>query len=238
MEGGGERLTPLSLCKIHPAAVAVDFYHTYAHDVPLFRKALGINNYDFTLSWTRILPSGRGHTPNSNGVQFYHNVARTAHAHDMSASCTLYHWDLPQALQHEYGGWLNRKVVTDFANYARVAMVALGGVCDRWISMNEPRTFCVEGYGVGGESAPGYTFDSPNMTYQCMHHALLAHAAAHETFQDLKKQGRVRGTFGIKIDGGPAKPRRRAYAADVDAAQRSMDFVSRRAFEKGAVLYC
>lgn len=124
----------------------MDFYHTYARDIPHFAESLGTNNYDFTLAWTRILPNGGTKAkPNQKGIDFYRRVAHATHRAGLSTSCTLYHWDLPQALQDAYGGWLSEKVVDDFRHYARVTIDALGDVCDRWISMNEPRTFCTEG---------------------------------------------------------------------------------------------
>lgn len=75
--------------------VAMDFYHTYAHDIPLFVDSIGVNNYDYTISWPRILPhGGRGQTPNEEGVGFYRRVAEATHKAGASTSCTLYHWDL------------------------------------------------------------------------------------------------------------------------------------------------
>ncbi|MCO5588082.1 hypothetical protein L7F22_042037 [Adiantum nelumboides] len=205
--------------------IAMDFYHTYSKDIPLFKKSLGINNFDFTISWTRLLPNGKGDTLNEKGVQFYKNVANVAHKNGMSTTCTLYHWDLPAALQHSYGGWKSDKILKDFKHYASLTMQALGKHCDRWASMNEIRTFCVEGYGGGdGESAPGIKDDIPQM-FQCAHHALLAHAEAYHEFQKLKKEGKVKDTtFGIKLDGSPAKPSDPSNPADHHAAQVSMAF--------------
>ena len=68
--------------------IAMDFYHTYAQDIPLFKKALGINNFDFTISWTRLLPNGKGDQLNEKGLQFYKNVADIAHKNGMSTTCT------------------------------------------------------------------------------------------------------------------------------------------------------
>ncbi|CAO1620689.1 unnamed protein product [Parajaminaea phylloscopi] len=204
---------------------AMDFYHTYSRDLPLFHHATGVNTFDHTIAWTRILPQGTGNTPNAKGVEFYRNVANTAHQNKMSFSATLYHWDLPQALQKKYNGWLSEEVLDDFENYARVTMTALGDVVDRWISINEPRTFCTEGYYTDGSSAPGL---KGNLTtvYRCFHNALLAHARAHKVFQELKSKNKVRGTFGIKIDGGPAKPYDPKSQKDRDAAARDLDFAA------------
>lgn len=74
--------------------VAMDFYHTYHQDIPLFVDSFGISAYDYTISWPRILPNGRGDKPNAKGVEFYHNVNEATHKAGATASCTLYHWDL------------------------------------------------------------------------------------------------------------------------------------------------
>ncbi|KDN52340.1 glycoside hydrolase family 1 protein [Tilletiaria anomala UBC 951] len=186
--------------------VAVDFYHTYPKDLPLFKEAFGMNQYDFTISWTRILPNGTGHTANEHGVDFYRNVVKTAHDNGMTAACTIYHWDLPQALQDKYGGWVDKRVVADFKNYADVLMGSLGDLCDDWISMNEPRTFCTEGYGPDPVSAPALANATYETQYKCYHNALLAHSEAHDVFKKKKKEGKVKGRFGIKIDGQPGVP--------------------------------
>ncbi|UZJ56191.1 hypothetical protein CBS101457_005511 [Exobasidium rhododendri] len=203
--------------------VAMDFYHTYEDDLHLFKQSLGINNYDFTLSWTRLLPQGKGTEINEKGLKFYKNMIQKVHDGGMSASCTLYHWDLPQALQDEYQGWTSPKIVADFENYARVVMEALGGDCDRWISMNEPRTFCTEGYNTEVESAPAQK-GPIDIMYKCMHYALLSHAHSYQVFQELKRVNKVRGNFGIKTDGGAALPLDASSQADREAVHRSNTF--------------
>lgn len=206
---------------------AMDFYHTYAQDIPLFVKSLGVNTYDYTISWTRLLPDGRGQTANKAGVQFYRNVNDAAHKAGANATCTLYHWDLPQRLQTEYGGWLSPKILDDFENYAKVAMNALGNTCDRWVSMNEPRTFCTEGYGPNPESAPAHNGTTEDV-YKCLHHALLAHDRAHKVYQELSGKGIVKGGFGIKVDGGPGKPYDPKSEKDKAAVKRHSAFVRQR----------
>lgn len=144
------------------------------------------------MAWTRILPQGTGKTANKAGIDYYRRVAQATHKAGGTFTATLYHWDLPEALQQRYKGWVSPKIVDDFGNYARVAMTALGDVVDEWISLNEPRTFCTEGYGPEPVSAPGYNGTLIDQ-YRCFHHALLAHARAAEVFADLKKQGKVKG---------------------------------------------
>lgn len=217
--------------------IAMDFYHTYPRDISLFHRALGVNNYDFTLAWTRLLPTGKGKQVNESGLQFYKNMMRTVHENNMTATCTLYHWDLPHALQAEYKGWLSRNIVRDFENYAAVVMEALGNDCDRWLSMNEPRTFCTEGYGTEQVSAPGFEGTMLD-TFKCMHHALLAHAASHRVFRTLKANNKFRGTFGIKIDGQVSLPLDPQSKADQAAAQRATDFVRGWLGMRAALLLC
>lgn len=94
---------------------------------------------------------------------------------------------------------------------------------DRWLSMNEPRTFCSEGYAADPLSAPGLNGNLTTL-YECFHHALLAHARAHKVFRELKAQGKVKGTFGLKIDGSAAKPYDPKSEKDKAAALRDMDF--------------
>ncbi|KAJ7063477.1 glycoside hydrolase [Mycena amicta] len=183
-----------------------------------FEPHSGVGTYDFTISWTRIMPGGRG-ALNPAGLMFYRNVISKSNALGMSNICTLYHWDLPQSLNDEYGGWLNRQVVNDFRMYARAVFAALGDSCALWVTMNEPRTFCTEGYGSDPESAPGVrsTFKEQ---YTCMHYALLAHAAAVDEF----RQGKYKGKIGIKVDGGVSLPLDPTSASDQAAAARAMDF--------------
>lgn len=104
-------------------------------------------------------------------------------------------------------------------------MTALGGSCDRWISMNEPRTFCTEGYGPDPESAPGHNGTVLDV-YKCLHHALLAHGRAHKVYKELESQGKVKGGFGIKLDGGPGKPYNPNSKKDKEAVRRHSAFVS------------
>lgn len=119
--------------------------HRYKTDLPLIKNAMNVGVFDFTIAWTRLLPNGTGSTPLSAGVDFYRNVIETSKQVGMDNFCTLYHWDLPQALQDKYQGWLSADIVTDFGNYAKIVFDALGDICSNWVTMNEPRTFCTEG---------------------------------------------------------------------------------------------
>lgn len=95
--------------------IAFDHYHRYKEDVALMAE-MGLKAYRFSIAWTRILPQGRGQV-NQAGLDFYNDLIDELIAHNIEPVVTLYHWDLPQCLQDEYGGWESRQVIDDFANY-------------------------------------------------------------------------------------------------------------------------
>ncbi|KAJ7172267.1 glycoside hydrolase [Mycena filopes] len=163
----------------------------FLHNKPKWPMA---TTFDFTISWTRIMPGGRG-ALSDKGVQFYQNVIRASNASGMANICTLYHWDLPQSLQAEYGGWLNRKIVDDFRAYARAVFQVFGNQCSRWVFLRAMNV------------ANKRTYKDQ---YTCMHFALLAHAAAVDELE--------------KVDGGVSLPLNPSNPADQAAAARAMDF--------------
>lgn len=159
--------------------VACDHYHRYRDDVALL-VALGVKHYRFSISWSRVLPAGRG-TVNPKGLDFYRRLVDELLAHGITPHATLYHWDLPQALQDRHAGWQSRAIVQDFADYASLMAKHLGDRVHHWMTLNEIATFvhwC--GYGIksAGEHAPGVALSRPRERWQVNHHALLAHGAA------------------------------------------------------------
>lgn len=115
--------------------VAADHYHRLGEDVALLEN-LGVNAYRFSIAWSRLLPSGRGEV-NPEGVAFYRELGERLAAAGITPMATLYHWDLPQALQDE-GGWLNPDAADWFADYAAVAKEHLGDLVTMWTTFNEP----------------------------------------------------------------------------------------------------
>ncbi|MFM2092384.1 MAG: hypothetical protein RLZZ127_2873 [Planctomycetota bacterium] len=154
-------------------AVACDHYRRWEADLDLMRD-LGIRNYRFSLSWSRILPDGSGRI-NQAGLDFYRRLTDGMRARGIEPWCTLYHWDLPQALQDAYGGWLDRRIVADYAAYVEIAVRALVGNVRRWMTVNEMQCFIGVGY-KDGTFAPGLKV-GPQVKHQAYHHALLAHGA-------------------------------------------------------------
>jgi beta-glucosidase len=132
--------------------VACDSYHRWREDIALMR-AMNLNSHRFSISWPRIQPTGAG-AANSKGIDYYsHLVDALLEAH-IRPILTLYHWDLPQALD-ESGGWLNRDTAAHFAGYADLMARALGDRVSDWLLFNEPSSFTYSGY-LTGEHAPGH----------------------------------------------------------------------------------
>jgi beta-glucosidase len=152
--------------------VACDHYHRYAEDVALMAE-LGVDAYRFSIAWPRIQPEGRG-APNAKGLDFYRRLVDELLAAGITPVATLYHWDLPQALQ-ERGGWPERDTAGRFTDYAEIVHNALGDRVTRWTTLNEPWCSAVLGYG-SGVHAPGVT--DPRQAYRAAHHLLLGHGQA------------------------------------------------------------
>jgi beta-glucosidase len=152
--------------------VACDHYHRYREDVQLMRQ-LGLDAYRFSISWPRVLPTGVGAT-NPAGLDFYDRLVDELLAVDIQPYVTLYHWDLPQALQDQ-GGWENPQSVQWFADYAGLMAERLGDRVKQWITLNEPWVVAFLGNYMG-EHAPGK--HDLQASYQIAHHLMLAHNQA------------------------------------------------------------
>lgn len=191
------------------AEIACNHYHRMQEDVELM-AALNLRAYRFSLSWPRILPSGRG-TLNQRGLDFYERLVDALLTKGICPVATLYHWDLPQALQ-EQGGWRNRETTDAFAEYAELVARRLGDRIAWWITLNEPWCSAYLGYGLGIH-APG-EHDMQGAVH-AGHHLLLAHARAV-----ARIRGSVRGQTRI----GAALNLTPIYAADDgDAAQEGVE---------------
>ncbi|GAA0814539.1 GH1 family beta-glucosidase [Spirilliplanes yamanashiensis] len=153
-------------------AVACDHYHRYAEDAALL-AGLGAGAYRFSVAWPRIQPTGRG-AANPAGLAFYDRLVDTLLGHGIDPAATLFHWDLPQALQ-DRGGWLDRDTAYRFAEYADLVGRALGDRVRLWITLNEPVVHTMLGYGLG-QHAPGETLLLG--CFPAAHHQLLGHGLA------------------------------------------------------------
>ncbi|HSW08167.1 GH1 family beta-glucosidase [Aquabacterium sp.] len=149
---------------------ACDHYHRFDEDFALM-ASLGVKHYRLSIAWPRIYPQGDGPL-NQAGLDFYHRLFASMAKHGITPWVTLFHWDLPQALEAR-GGWTSRITVDAFARYADTVVQAFGGVVKHWITLNEIRCFTLLAYGYGSK-APGRQ-ESAAVVNQTYHHALLCH---------------------------------------------------------------
>jgi beta-glucosidase len=164
--------------------VADDHYHRYKEDVQLM-KNLGLKTYRFSVAWPRVFPQGAG-TPNPKGLDFYNRLVDELLANNIQPFCTLFHWDLPQALEDK-GGWQSRNTSEAFANYAGYVAEHLSDRVHHFMTMNEIRSFVDIGY-QDGRHAPGLTLP-PAGVNQVRHHAVLAHGLAVQAIRAHAKPG-------------------------------------------------
>jgi beta-glucosidase len=164
--------------------VADDHFHRYKQDIQIM-KDLGLQTYRFSVAWPRIFPSGTG-TANPKGFDFYDRMLEELLRQGIQPYCTLYHWDLPQALEDK-GGWRNRDTAQAFADYAGFAAAHLSDRVQHFMTINELRSFTELGYG-NGLHAPGLKLDAAGLA-QVEHHAVLAHGLAVQAIRAKAKPG-------------------------------------------------
>ncbi|KAL1213268.1 Beta-glucosidase 10 [Cardamine amara subsp. amara] len=185
--------------------ISSDGYHKYKGDVKLMAE-MGLESFRFSISWPRLIPNGRG-AINPKGLLFYKNLIRELRSHGIEPHVTLYHYDLPQCLEDEYGGWINRKIIEDFTAFADVCFREFGEDVKLWTTINEATIFAIGSYSEGF-SPPGHC--TPNKVFNCTtgnsstepyiagHNILLAHASASNLYK-LKYKSRQRGSIGLSI---------------------------------------
>jgi len=188
--------------------VACDHYHRYADDVALMRD-LGLRAYRFSVSWPRVVPGGVG-AVNQLGLDFYDRLVDALLAAKIEPALTLFHWDLPQALQ-DRGGWASRETIDAFVAYADVVSARLADRVAMWVTHNEPSVVATDGH-VVGEHAPGLT--DPALGIQVAHHLLVSHGLAVPV---LRTNGARE--VGIAINVWPQEPATDT-PEDVAAAER------------------
>ncbi len=165
--------------------IACDHYHRWAEDLDLMKR-LGLHSYRFSIAWPRIMPSGRGQV-NQKGVDFYKRLVDGLHQRGIAPMATLFHWDLPQALQDD-GGWENRDCAKWFTDYADVMFRQLGAAVPTWLTINEPKTIVQVGY-TYGSMAPGK--QDRQAAAVVSHHLALAHGSAVRAFRATGQAGRI-----------------------------------------------
>jgi beta-glucosidase len=165
--------------------VACDHYHRYQEDIN-HMKDLGLTSYRFSVAWPRVLPNGRG-AVNTKGLDFYKRLVDLLLDAGIAPNLTLYHWDLPQALQ-EHGGWVNRDCLGWYSDYAGLLFKTFGDVIPMWATINEPIAIYI-GYGTRQGFAP--RLGSKLAGWQAFHHAFVAHGLAVQQFRQLNLKGKI-----------------------------------------------
>ncbi|XP_033637372.1 lactase-phlorizin hydrolase-like [Asterias rubens] len=202
--------------------VACDSYNKYPVDVQLAKK-LGLTHYRFSISWPRVMPDGTRASLNEPGLAYYENLVDELLKEGIEPVVTLYHWDLPQTLQDQYGGFENETLVALFDDYADVCFERLGAKVKLWITFNEPYVVCWLGYGIGvfapGKYDPGY---SP---YRCAHNIVKSHAKAYHTYQE-KYKAMYNGQVSITLSTDFGLPEDETNPNHVAAAERYMQFTA------------
>ncbi|MEF2977416.1 GH1 family beta-glucosidase [Subtercola sp. YIM 133946] len=196
--------------------VAVDHYHRMPHDVALM-KELGLASYRFSTSWARVKPGDR--FVNQKGLDFYSRLVDELLEAGILPWLTLYHWDLPQAVE-ETGGWANRDTAYRFADYAEVVYRVLGDRVRNWTTFNEPLCSSLIGY-TAGEHAPGRR--DPRAGLAAVHHQHLGHGLAVQRLRRLGAaafDGEAGDKIGITLNLTTAVPNDPADPVDIEAARR------------------
>lgn len=194
--------------------IACDSYHRYKEDVQLI-KELGADVYRFSVSWPRIFPNGTGEV-NQKGLDYYHRLVDELLAQGIEPMCTLYHWDLPQALQDK-GGWANRETLDAFTDYAELMFKQFNGKIKKWLTINEP--WCVSFLSnYLGVHAPGNT--DLQLAVDISHHLLVAHGMAVKRFREMGVAGEI-GYAPNTTWKEPFSTRQ----ADIDACRRGVGYL-------------
>lgn len=201
--------TPGSVRDNHNGDIAVDHYHRYPEDIALM-KQLNLDAYRFSFSWPRILPAGKG-AVNAKGLEFYDRLIDALLEANLQPYATLYHWDLPQALQ-DLGGWVNPEIPGWFADYTEIVVKHFADRVVSWATFNEPYVSAFVGY-FEGRHAPGIR--DVSQAYAAAHHLLLSHGRAVPIIRQHAPQAEV----GIVLDIWPSFPATDSQA-DIDAAER------------------
>ncbi|RCV24089.1 hypothetical protein SETIT_5G056800v2 [Setaria italica] len=196
--------------------VAANGYHKYKEDVKLMKET-GLDAYRFSISWPRLIPNGRGEV-NPQGLEYYNNLISELLDHGIEPHATLFQYDLPQALEDEYNGWLGPQIIMsyvmhdhaeksdDFTAYSDVCFREFGDRVTNWTTLNEPNAFALLGYDIGvappgrcsepfGNCPNGNSVTEP---YIVAHHSLLAHSSAVSLYRQMYQE-KQHGVIGMNI---------------------------------------
>ncbi|XP_070575696.1 cytosolic beta-glucosidase-like [Ptychodera flava] len=187
--------TPGHSYKNQTADITCDSYHKFEEDVAIM-KDMGLNHYRFSIAWSRVMPDGTRNSINQAGVDYYHKLIDALLEANIQPMVTLYHWDLPQALEN-IGGWENDIIAVHFDSYADFCFNEFGSKVKLWITFNEPYVFTKVGYETGIH-APGLKHQGTTV-YRAAHNVLKAHAKAWHTYNE-RYRATQKGKCGITLN--------------------------------------
>ncbi|PWN48553.1 glycoside hydrolase [Violaceomyces palustris] len=205
--------------------IADNHYYLYEYDIARIKK-MGVSTYSFSISWSRVLPLGRGEV-NQKGLDFYDRFIDAIIDAGIEPVATLFHWDVPLALEYEYGSYRSERIVDDFVAYAEIAFKRWGHKVKSWVTHNEPGVFCPRYDSTLPLNATNPTqYDGHESRFRCTYHLLKAHGEAVSLYRSLKESGQVAkdGEIGIKLDNSYPLPYDSASPADVENAARAEAF--------------
>lgn len=199
--------------------VACDSYNKLQQDLALIQE-LGVKSYRFSISWPRVFPKGSAAEPNQKGVEYYNGLIDGLLSLNVTPVVTLYHWDLPQALQ-DMGGWGNVTMIEHFNVYAEFCFKTFGDRVKFWITFNDPFTIAWKGYG-SGEMPPNLKENPGIVPYQVGHILIKAHAAVYHTYETYRPA--QQGLVSIALNGDWYEPLDVNVPRELEAVDRAMQF--------------
>ncbi|CAN1809437.1 Beta-glucosidase 24 [Linum perenne] len=211
--------------------VAIDHYNRFLEDIQRM-KYMNVDAYRLSISWPRVIPSGRRSDGiNKEGIQFYHTLLDALIENEIDPYVTIWHWDTPQTIEAEYGGFLSREIVKDYVDYCDLLFEEYGSKVKKWITLNEPMGNTGKAYDEG-VFAPGRCSswvnracragDSGTEPYIVAHNLLLAHSGAYHLFKSKYKH--LKAEIGVTYVTHWFVPYSNE-TKDVDAAQRALDWM-------------
>uniref|UniRef100_H2YY89 beta-glucosidase n=1 Tax=Ciona savignyi TaxID=51511 RepID=H2YY89_CIOSA len=234
--------------------VACDSYHNFDDDLAII-KELGLTHYRFSLSWSRLFPDGKLTSgPLPDGVRYYNDVINKLIAANVEPMVTLFHWDLPQALQDEFGGFNSSKIILYYVDYADFCFSTFGDRIKYWITFNAPYEYCTQGHG-SGTLAPAYGVTEKQQksmqtqkylashkyhvelvivkchyspgegVYYAAHSIIKSHAQAYHIYNNTYRESQ-KGQIGITLNSNWADPMTRTDLEHVEASQRNLAFAT------------
>uniref|UniRef100_A0A3B5A3Z1 Lactase n=1 Tax=Stegastes partitus TaxID=144197 RepID=A0A3B5A3Z1_9TELE len=214
--------TPVRVSDSDNGDIACDSYNKVEEDVAMLRQ-LKVTHYRFSISWSRVLPDGTTNNINEAGLNYYHRLVDALLAANIQPHITLYHWDLPQALQ-KIGGWENETIIVKFTEYADFIFSRLGHKVKFWITINEPYNIAnVANVVITSCVFAGISFRPGTLPYIVGHNLLKAHAEAWHLYNE-KYRANQKGIISITINSDWSEPRNPYKQEDIDAARRVIQF--------------